>query len=152
MLPLAMAGLSIVLDWQIRKPEALLAGFSLLAGSLLGVFSQLAGWRSRLSERETTYKTTERRYRRAVDEAVAHTLIAALASMAAAILMIVLANLLPDTASASSVLPWPARIITGLAVGVGSYLLMTFLIIVNLLWDAYEKANEDIAPVGPPIS
>jgi hypothetical protein len=142
--PVAAGVASWMLGWQIRKPEVLIAGYSLLAASLLAVFSQLASWRGRLEDRAVRFKVTEGRSRRAVDEAVAHTLMAALGSMLAAFLMVILANILPEAGvTQSSVLPWFASLLTAASVAVGGYLLLTFLIIVNLLWDAYQEASKE---------
>lgn len=63
--------------------------------------------------------------------------------MAGAAITTVLANIMikgPDGRT-DIVYPWLARTLTGLLTGVGVYLLITFLILINLLRDAYARAN-----------
>lgn len=64
--------------------EALVGGLSLAAGVLIAVFAQLASWRGRLDARGEAHWRSEVPARRAVDSAVAHTLVGVLVAMGAA--------------------------------------------------------------------
>lgn len=67
-----MAGL--LLGVRLGDTNVLLASLGLLSASLLGVFTQLAMWRSRLSERAARFVHTERFDRSRIDNAVSLTL------------------------------------------------------------------------------
>jgi hypothetical protein len=138
--PVAVGIGSFTLGWVLRDAGALISGFSLLAGSLLGAVSQFASWRQRLAERN---KALDGVACRKIDEAVYNALVAAVASVLLAGLSVVVANvaLPPVSGDTSGVLiPVAARVLTAvLAVG-GSYLVLTLILVINLFFDAYRDA------------
>lgn len=138
-LPALGFGVSLWLDWLVRDSAALIAGFSLLPAALLAVVPQFAAWRQRLTDRS---RKTDGLAQRKLDEAVAHTLLVVVVSIVLAAVAIVLSNITePTPASPSVVLPWVARVLTGLMVAGGAYLLLSLMLVVNLLFDAYQDAT-----------
>lgn len=131
---------SFTLDWAIRDTDGLVAGFSLLAASLLAVVPQLSAWRQRLAERALPAEAVAHRK---LDEATANTLLGVIVSISLAGLSVVLGNIIvPSTPEAhDTALPVVTRVATALLVGGGAYLLLTVLLVVILMFDAYEDAN-----------
>lgn len=139
LLPGAGLGISLWLDWSIRDPGALIAGLSLLAAALFAIVPQFAAWRQRLTERA---RPTEGVARRKLDEVVAHTLLAVVVTVGLTAIAVVLSNIsAPAEGSPTVVIPWISRVLTGLMVGGGTYLILTMMLVVNLLFDAYQDAN-----------
>ncbi|GIG41932.1 hypothetical protein [Cellulomonas phragmiteti] len=138
-LPAAGLGVSIWLDWSIRDSGSLIAGLSLLAAALFAIVPQFAAWRQRLTERA---RPSEGIAQRKLDEVVAHTLLAAVVAIGLVAIAVVLGNIsTPVEGSLEVVVPWVARILTGIMVGGGTYLILTMMLVVNLLFDAYRDAN-----------
>ena len=135
LLPLAIV---IALAWSqfvARRPDQLIAAFALLAGSLVAAFSLLATWRSQIpGDSDGSMNVARRR----VDEAAAHSLTAAFGCMVGAAVMVILTNL-PTCPSA--ILHWLRVSLSSLGVGVGVFVSLSFLISVNLIWDAYCESN-----------
>lgn len=131
------AVLLTVLGFGLALPKAdqLLAGTALLIGGLLASFSQLAGWRERLLARE---RTVDGRRIRALDEAAAHILFSVVVSVAATADLVALANL--DVGAKTA--PWlvlVARTLGAIGAAAFTYLALTMVLVVNLLWDAYQE-------------
>lgn len=130
--PLAVAVVTWVFGAQLRQPGALLAAASLLAGTLLASFGQLATLRGRLTDRPDTRAV-------ALDETVAHVLTAVYAAVATAAVLGV-----ATTLSAGAVTGWLAAV----ALGLGSWLLLLVLLITPRLYQAYTYAY----PVSPKLN
>lgn len=136
--PIIVFVAAIALGLELSKADQLLAGTALLVGAFLTAFSQVASWRERLLARE---RKVDAVHVRALDEAAAHILVSVLISGFAAVLLVVLANINPDVALAHQTLLWLVRILSALSVTCFSYLALTLIIVVNLLWDAYQGAG-----------
>jgi hypothetical protein len=117
-------------------PEQLLAGVSLLVGALFAGFTQVAAWRDRLEDRRVA---TDRVRIRALREAGAHILASVVAGGAAAVITIALACL-PET-HGNRLIQILEQAFSSFAFGVLSYLSLTILIVVNLLWDAFDSPS-----------
>lgn len=64
----------------------------------------------------------------------------AVVSLLLAGMMAVLSNVLPtDGVEPSRLVFWAARGLSALAIGLAVYLMTAFILVVNLLWDAYER-------------
>ena len=141
LLPVASAVVSMFFGWRLRDAGSLVAGLSLLGAALLALVVQFAAWRGRLSERK---KPSEAVARRAIDEAVANTLLATLTCVALAALTAVLSNIsAPDPTW--TVIPAAAEVLTALIIGGCVYLGLILLVVLNLLFDAYQQATSDDA-------
>lgn len=140
MLPLSAAYISVRFGWTVQHSESLVAGFSLLAASLLAVVPQFAAWRQRLTDRD---KRGEGVARRKIDEAVTHTLLGVVVSVGLAALAVVLTNTTTTTpqGTESMLWPWAEAGATAVIMAGGTYLVLTMILVVNLLFDAYQDAN-----------
>lgn len=124
---------AFLLRWDLDAVgEALVGGFALVAGVLVGVFAQLASWRTRLDDRAAFRPRSEAPARRLVDAAVAHALMGVLASVAGAALAVLIGVGAPGS-----------RIWNALAAGIGVYLLAMFIVIVNTAYAAYRSSIDD---------
>lgn len=133
--PVAVTTVSWSLGAQLRQPGALLAGASLLAGTLLASFGQLATLRGRLTDRPDTRAVALD----ALDETVAHVLTAVYAALATAAVLGV-----GTTLSAGAVTGWVAAV----GLGLGTWLLLLVLLITPRLYQAYTYAY----PVSPKLN
>lgn len=77
-LPAFVAWSAFHWSWPLKGGADLIAAFSLTAGVMLAVFALLAGWRTRLAERLSTWGSVEQPDRSLIDEAVRHTLVSTL--------------------------------------------------------------------------
>lgn len=113
---------------------ALIAGFSLTAAVLIGVFAQLAQWRDRLLDRAQERWLTDAPARRAVDRAVAHVLVGVVGATVASGVAVLL------QAKAHGTTAWSA------ALGFfGVWLLSLMILIVRSVAIAYEAtADPDV--------
>jgi hypothetical protein len=132
--PVVIFCLSIVFSWTVRDPSSLLSGVSLLAGSLVGVFALLAAWRERLTERRRKFSEIRGADCAAVDEAVAHILVAIL-------VCVVLAGVLVVGSSGQTSIKLLTSLWAGVVYGMATYLMLVFLMIVPALYSAYVRAN-----------
>lgn len=113
---------------------ALIAGFSLTAAVLIGVFAQLAQWRDRLLDRARERWLTDAPARRAVDRAVAHVLVGVVGSTIATGAAVLLA------AGAHGTTVWSATLAL-----FGVWLLIVIIMIVRSVAVAYEAtADPDV--------
>jgi hypothetical protein len=124
----------IIFSWRLANPDGLLAGVSLLAGSLVGVFSLLATWRERLADRQRMYSEVRSADCAAVDEAVVHVLIAILTC-------VIIAVLLVAGGSGSTHYRLLTTIWASVVYGFSSYLTLVFLMIIPALYSAYIRSN-----------
>lgn len=145
--PLVVFVAALLLGLELSKADQLLSGTTLLVGALLTAFSQVASWRERLLARE---RKVEAVHIRALNEAAAHILVSVLLSGFSAALLIVLANLDSDVVLAHLPLLWLVRVLSSLSAASFSYLALTLVIVVNLLWDAYQGAGSHpaVAPTS----
>jgi hypothetical protein len=134
-LPTAVCIVAIVVGFKVSAVDQMLTAVSVLVGALLAAFTQLAGWRERLSARQLKIDGIKMR---ALDEAVAHVLVAVLASAWMAGCLFVAAS---TTSAAVDIVCGAVTLATAVYLGV------TLLIVVNLLWDAYRAANPESKPV-----
>lgn len=135
-IPLGAASFSFVFSFRLAAADQMLAGFALLAGAALAAFSQLASWRERFTERGLR---SEGISSRALDEAVAHVLFTVVAAVAGAVTTGILANL--DPQSRSIWIEQLSRVVTACSMAIAAYLVLTLIIVVNLLFDAYTTVN-----------
>lgn len=135
--PLVSAGVLTALRVQLADPGILSGGAALLIGALLAGFAMLAGWKDRLVERD---RQTERLQVRALDEAGAHILMSVVMAVVATAALGALANV-PVAADAGAVRLWLCAGLGGLGVGALVYIGLSVLIVVNLMWDAYEATS-----------
>ena len=120
---------------HLNDPGAILAALGLLAGSLLAAFGQLSSWRLRLAESQGKFPTTQRIDRDQMDDTAAQLLVASYASALGAFFLVVAMNVAVDSTGAISGL-WMA-----VAVTIGTYAFLLFLIAVPRLYSAYVTAN-----------
>lgn len=132
--PALVAGLFLGFGWKVSAPEALLAGFALLAGAFLAVFAPLAAWRDRLTDRASVDRITGLPVRDFLDAAVAHTCLAALVSALSAAVLVVGMNFADPDGSLTC--GWAAA-----AAAAGIYLLLLLTLIVKALYAAYAQIN-----------
>lgn len=162
--PLVVGGLIAGFQVTLQAADQLLAGAALLVGALFAAFGMVASWRERLLERDRKVDGIKLR---ALNEATAHILFSVVVSLIATGVLAVLSNLV---ASISAAVPAPAPTTATAAPGttpplpgtppvpltehiaavalsaIGcaalAYLLVSMLIVVNLLWDAYSTAGQ----------
>jgi len=139
--PIVVFIAALALGLELVKADQLLAGTALLVGGLLTTFSQVATWRERLLARE---RKVEAIHIRALNEAAAHILVSVLFAGFTAALLIVLANIDTNMALAHPALRWLVRILSALSVACFSYMALTLIIVVNLLWDAFSGAGSQV--------
>jgi hypothetical protein len=131
-LPVLVAVLAYVLEARLRQAGVLLAGASLLAGTLLASFGQLATLRGKISERIEVRRVALD----ALDETTAHVLVAVYAA-------ILLAATLGTATSLTAGAVY--GLAAALALGLGAWLLLLVLLIVPRLYQAYTYAF-DVSP------
>jgi hypothetical protein len=129
-----------VLRVRLGGADQLLAGTALLAGALLTGFGQIATWRERLLRRPVAVTGSRLR---ALDEAVAHVLVCLLVSLIATACVIILANL--DLTDARPVVMGIEVGFSGVAAASFSYIFISLIVVVNLLWDAFREEESDSA-------
>lgn len=136
-LPAGLGVLSFWQGWVFRETGSLVAAFALLSAAQVAIVPQFASWRQRLSERA---RASEGIARRKVDEAVSNLLLSVVVCVLLTVLAVVLANIAPPSGP-DDPLALTARLLTGVMCAGACYLVLTILLIVNLLFDAYQDAN-----------
>jgi hypothetical protein len=131
-LPVLAAVVAYLLEAKLRQAGVLLAGASLLAGTLLASFGQLATLRGKIAERLEVRRVALD----ALDETTAHVLMAVYAAVLLAATLGTLTSL-----SAGAV----CGVGAALALGLGTWLLLLVLLIVPRLYQAYTYAF-DVSP------
>lgn len=106
----------------------------LLAGWLLTGFGFLATVRLRLQDRDDRTGTATHRAKDLLDESVAHLLAATLACLTAAVILVVGLNTANDPEAPLG------GVAAALAIGVCSYIAVSFLLLVTRLYAAYVDA------------
>ncbi|MGY4859520.1 hypothetical protein [Cryobacterium sp. AP23] len=137
-LPLIVGGLVFGFGLTFTQADQLLAACALLAGALLTGFAQVASWRERIL---TRYRRVDEIDVRSLNEAAAHILVSLLVSVLAAIAVFILANLNLQCPTVAVDL-W-ARALSGLSATCLSYVAISLLIVVNLLWDALQNEQRE---------
>lgn len=143
LLPATGVILSLTLGVELSGADQLIAGFALLAGTSIAAFTQLAAWREKLTARA---KKVDGVASRALDEAVAHVLMIVVVSMAATVAMVIVFNIEPGE-DPSAAVQWTIRGFSAAGIGAGLYVVLSLVIVVNLLFDAYTNANPRAAIV-----
>lgn len=147
LLPLSVTGGAIVFRAELSAPDALLAALALLIGAGLTMFSQVASWRERLTNRS---KKIDGVASRALDEAVAHILAITVVAVIAAGLLIsafyVRVDIVADSAAGALGRNLAAAIVLGLL----TYIALSLYIVINLLWDGYSRANPRMVAADRP--
>lgn len=131
-LPVLVSVLAYALDAQLRQAGVLLAAASLLAGTLLASFGQLATLRGKVSERLEVRRVALD----ALDETTAHVLMAVYSAI---LLAAVLGTATSLTAGAV------CGVAAAVALGLGAWLLLLVLLIIPRLYQAYTYAF-DVSP------
>ncbi len=131
-LPVLATVLAFVLEAKLRQAGVLLAGASLLAGTLLASFGQLATLRGKVSDRLQVRRVALD----ALDETTAHVLMAVYAAVLLAATLGTATSL-----SAGAV----GGVAAALALGLGAWLLLLVLLVVPRLYQAYTYAF-DVSP------
>ncbi len=131
-LPVLAAVLALVLDAQLRQAGVLLAGASLLAGTLLASFGQLATLRGKVTDRLEVRRVALD----ALDETTAHVLMAVYAAILLAATLGTATSLSADAVGG---------VAAALALGLGAWQLLLVLLVVPRLYQAYTYAF-DVSP------
>lgn len=120
------------------QADQLLAACALLAGALLTGFAQVASWRERILARQREVDEVDVR---ALSEAAAHILVSLLVSVAAAVSVFALANL-DLNCPPLGVHIWSC-ILSGLSAASLTYVAISLVMVVNLLWDALQNEQRE---------
>jgi len=127
--------------WVIGSPAGLLAAVALMGGMLIGAFAQITTLRMRIEESAEASGRDPLHYERdALDETVAHLLMAVLMSIFAAVVLMALMNVMPT----STLRPW----LTATAIWATSYLALLLLLVLPRMYYAYTKAAKIRAPLN----
>ena len=150
--PAATLAATLVLQIELVRSDQLLAGAALLAGALLTAFAQVAVWRERLLGR---LSGTHASQIRALNEAATHILVSLVSVIVATVAVVLLGSI--DSTSlpvwmdwlpgllhwAEGGRHWTGVILSALAAAAFAYVVVSLLIVVNLLWDAYGEEQKD---------
>lgn len=146
--PIVVACLMIGFRIQLEKAEELLAGAAFLIASLLAAFAIVAGWRDRILARD---RSVDQVALRALDEATAHILFSTIMSVIATACFGFMANYSPD----GKYPKWCDVLLDGIGISVSAvgaaafaYIMLTLWIVVNLLWDAYQRTGKIKTPTS----
>lgn len=134
-LPIALGVAAGMTDFTLKTPDGMLAGLSLLTGGLLVTFAQIASWRARLASRDHDYEHSEASDRDSLDEAATHVLVAALATVADIVAIIVGQSMMAPDAEGLTGLAG------GIVVGLGVYVGLLFSMVIFKLYDTYVQVN-----------
>lgn len=133
-LPPLLAALALWRNWELAAPTPLLSAVALLAGALVGSFGSLSTLRLKLTDWADREGDNQQPQRDALDETVAHLLTAAVLCALTAAVLVIGTNV--AGADKPVTRPWAA-----LAVGLGSYVLLLFMLVVPRLYAAYVEIN-----------
>lgn len=130
---LSVMVVSILRDWKLAAPAALLGGVALLAGGTLSAFTHLSTLRLRLTDRiEEQSLDVERD---SLDESVAHLLTATLLCIVDAAALVIGMNFASPNGTSIGGL-WAS-----LVLGVSTYIATLFVLLVPKLYSAYVDIN-----------
>lgn len=136
--PLVAAALIAGFRVELTGADQMLAGMALLIGALVVSFSQVASWRERLLERD---RKVDQMSIRSLDEAAAHILFGVVLAGVATAAFGTLANIHLGINDPGVVRTVAAVALSAVGVAIYVYILLTLVITVNLLWDAYERSG-----------
>ncbi|QRY61510.1 hypothetical protein JVX90_13920 [Gordonia sp. PDNC005] len=123
-------------EGRLANPGAILAGASLMSGTLLAVFAQIASLRLKLADRfERGYKGADAD-KDALDESVSHILFAALLTFVSAAVITIALSMAPPESRAITGFP------AALAGALLSYVLLLILMLLPRLLYAYNRVNK----------
>jgi hypothetical protein len=145
-LPLAAAWTTAAAGFVLPHADQFIAGAAVLVGALFAAFTQIAAWRDRLLARGNQTDGVDLR---ALDEAGAHVLFTVVISLAATADLVILANLDVEQKDPSLAFSILLRGLTAFGVGTFTYMTLSLFVVVNLLWDAYEKTGANPGQTAP---
>jgi Flp pilus assembly pilin Flp len=134
-IPVAVGILSVFFNWRLMAPAALLAGVTLLAGSLLSAFTHLSSLRMKISEWEEHNSDRFNAERAMLDETAAHLLLASLASIANAVIIVIGLNFRSGVKEEIDGF-WAA-----MSLAFGSWTVILFVLCLPRLYSAYVEIN-----------
>jgi len=132
-LPAAVIGISIWSGWRLTDPGSLSGASALIAGILFASFTQLATLRERLEDRDEPMSSTTRKHFR---ETAAHLMMGSLAAAVEAAFLV--------AASGSRYHPDDklAELPTAIALGIGAYVFLLFVMAVRRMYSTYLRVFE----------
>lgn len=145
----------ILLGVRVGDTGVLLAALGLLSASLLGVFTQLAMWRSRLSERAARFKHTEEFDRSRIDGATSLTLRTSVVALGSTMLLAlpaikvdvsggvaewVTSLRLVAWLNSDGVEYWVTSVFTSVVFASLAWIFVSVVFITADLWTAYRRA------------
>ncbi len=133
-LPIALAVLAFFKSWTLPSPTPLLSAIALLAGGLIGSFGSVSTLRLKLTEWAEREGENQQPQRDALDETVAHLLTAALLCASTAVVLVIGTNVAGPDQPVGGL--WGA-----LAMGLGSYVFLLFVMVLPRLYAAYVEIN-----------
>ncbi|MEV8195067.1 hypothetical protein AB0P13_23580 [Rhodococcus pyridinivorans] len=137
--PLALVVAALIKNWTLAAPVPILTAVSLLAGGTLSAFSSISTLRMKLTEwsGESDGRDVDRE---SLDESVAHLFMIALACVVDAAVLVVGLNFAVGAKGTPE-----EGVLTGafaaVAIGVTSYIFLTFVMVLPRLYWAYTKMN-----------
>lgn len=134
--PLLAGVASVGLGVTLSSPGTLVAALSLLTGTLLSVFAQLSSLRLKLTEWFEREDIGSRPDKDAIDESVAHVLVAALISLVATIVTVA-AIVVGDEK-----FPVLQGIVAAVAIALIMYVLLLLIMLIPRLYGAYVSVND----------
>ncbi|MHA7190520.1 hypothetical protein ACX80N_09555 [Arthrobacter sp. MDT2-16] len=139
-IPALILVLMVAFRVELTHADQLLAGAALLSAALIGAFAQIVTWRERILRRN---REVERVKVRALNEAGAHVLVSLVMSVVVTAAVFVLANL--NLTCVSLYVHLIAWILSATSAACFAYVALSLIIVANLLWDAFEREEQDIA-------
>lgn len=139
-LPGLLAVSSYYFCLQLVEPGLFVSALSLLSAGLLASFAQIASIRSRYVVPDDPLFDDERDTRDMLDESVAHVLTAALLSVTIAVVIVLGMNFNSTEVAGQSLRL--GRFTSAVVSGLGTYLVLLFVMTVRKLYGAYVVANE----------
>ncbi|MGC4903056.1 hypothetical protein ACLQ2Y_27465 [Micromonospora echinospora] len=133
LVPVAVGVLSYLKEWRLTDPSAISGASALIAGIMFGAFTQLAAFRDRIEGRRPFDATTRRHFR----ETAAHLMAGALASALEAAVLVIASGIRPNPDAKLD------RIPTCVVLGLGSYVLVLFIMAIRRMYSAYLRVFEN---------
>lgn len=143
--PAIIFAVLIVFRVELPNADQLLAGAALLSAALITAFAQVVSWRERVLARN---QEVERIKVRALNEAGAHVLVSLLMSVVLSVAVFVLANMeLVSVPMHVHIIAW---VLSAVSASSFAYVSLSLVIVTNLLWDAFQREEQDLAGQNPP--
>ncbi|EID80207.1 MULTISPECIES: hypothetical protein [Rhodococcus] len=136
LVPLLTGIATFGLGVKLSSPGTLVAALSLLTGTLLTVFAQLSTLRLKLTEWFEKDDVGSRGDKDAIDESVAHVLVAALLSLVATVVTVA-GIVLEDSQS-----PVLQGIVAAVVIALITYVLLLLIMLIPRLYGAYVSVND----------